>query len=267
MASGTRTHPPSGFHSARASALCWVLAWAAVLTAPVTAQADTVIVAAASDLKFAMDEILEQFGEHHPDGRIDVVYGSSGKFSTQIAQGAPYDLYFSADIAYPRALAKRGFAASDVMPYAVGRIVLWSASLDARELRLEDLPGEDIRRIAIANPQHAPYGARAKEALEAAGVWGAVEGKLVLGSNISQAAQFVETGNADVGILALSLALSPRLSAVGRYWLIPDSMHNALEQGYIVTRRGADKALVWQFVEFMGSDQVQAIMTRYGLRD
>lgn len=244
-----------------ASLLLLILCW----TPP--AAAERLLIAAASDLKFAMDEILGQFQERHPDETINVVYGSSGKFSTQIAQGAPYDLYFSADIAYPRALAEQGLAASDVISYATGRIVLWSATLDARALRLEDLTRDDIRRIAIANPQHAPYGVRAQEALENAGVWAQVEGKLVLGSNISQAAQFVETGNAEAGILALSLALSPRLSAAGNHWLIPEAMHTPLTQGYIITRRGADKQLAWQFADFMGTEEVEAIMARYGFRD
>lgn len=245
----------------RAVLLLALLCWAS------PALADRVLVAAASGLKFAMDEILAQFRERHPGETIAVVYGSSGKFSTQIAQGAPYDLYFSADIAYPERLAAQGFAASPVTTYATGRIVLWSATHDARALRLEDLTQPDIRRVAIANPQHAPYGARAKEALQAAGVWDQLAGKLVLGSNISQAAQFVETGNADAGILALSLALNPRLSAAGSYWLIPETLHRPLEQAFIVTRPGADKRLAWQFADFIATDDVQAILARYGFAD
>lgn len=231
------------------------------------AHADRLIIAAASDLQFAMEDILDRFRAHHPDDVIDIVYGSSGKFSTQIAQGAPYDLYFSADIAYPRQLANAGHAASEVTPYAVGRIVLWRSSRNGSEMRLEDLTAQGIRRVAIANPRHAPYGARAKEALKAAGVWKKVENKLILGSNISQAAQFVETGHAEAGILALSLALSPRLSAAGSYWLIPDSMHKPLEQGYIVTRHGGNKDLAWQLSDFMSTNEARSIMTRYGFRN
>ncbi|MCG2580823.1 MAG: molybdate ABC transporter substrate-binding protein [Marinobacter sp.] len=229
-----------------------------------TAHADRVILAAASNLQYAMEDILEQFREKHPGDTIDVVYGSSGKLSTQIAQGAPYDLYFSADITYPRQLARQGLAASEVMPYGVGRIVLWSASRDASGMTLKDLASADIQRIAIANPRHAPYGARAREALEAADVWPQVQDKLILGSNISQAAQFVETGNAQVGILALSLALSPRLASSGNYWLIPDSWHKPLEQGYVITQRAADNELAWRLSAFMNSDRVRQIMRDNG---
>ncbi|WP_228677575.1 molybdate ABC transporter substrate-binding protein [Marinobacter lipolyticus] len=226
--------------------------------------ADKLMVAAASNLQYAMEDILKQFREQHPDDTINVVYGSSGKLSTQIAQGAPYDLYFSADITYPRQLASMGLAASEVLPYGVGRIVLWSATRDASGMTLADLVPEDIQRIAIANPRHAPYGARAREALEAAGVWPQIQNKLIFGSNISQAAQFVETGNAQVGVLALSLALSPRLAPSGSYWLIPDSLHKPLEQGYIITQRAADNELAQRFSAFMGSDRVRQIMRDNG---
>ncbi|MEQ9545471.1 MAG: molybdate ABC transporter substrate-binding protein [Marinobacter sp.] len=234
--------------------LCWVS----------DAFADKLMVAAASNLQYAMKDILTQFREQHPGDTINVVYGSSGKLSTQITQGAPYDLYFSADITYPRQLARVGLAASEVMPYGVGRIVLWSATRDASGMTLQDLAAADILRIAIANPRHAPYGARAREALEAAGVWPQIQDKLILGSNISQAAQFVETGNARFGILALSLALSPRLASSGSYWLIPDSWHKPLEQGYIITQRAADNELAWQFSAFMDSDKARQIMRDNG---
>jgi len=128
-----------------------------------------ITIAAAADLKFALDEIVMLFKSAHPAAKIEAIYGSSGKFNTQIRQGAPYDLYFSADIAYPRALKVEGLAASEVQPYAVGRIVLWSPVRDASKMTLADLTDPSIRKIAIANPQHAPYGKRAEEALKSAG--------------------------------------------------------------------------------------------------
>lgn len=228
------------------------------------AQAETITIAAASDLRFAMDEIVADFQTRHPDDRVEVVYGSSGKFHTQVQQGAPYDLYFSADIEYPRRLAEAGLAASEVRPYAFGRIVLWSPTLDATAMTLESLADPAITRIAIANPQHAPYGRRAVEALRAAGVWAKVEPKLVYGENISQTAQYVETGNAQVGIIALSLAVSPQLAKQGGYWLIPDSLHEPLEQGFIVTRRAGGNPLARSFADFMDDPATRAVMTRYG---
>ena len=229
-----------------------------------SAHAGKITIAAAADLKFAMDEIVATFQQAHSGDRVDVIYGSSGKFHAQIQQGAPYDLYFSADIAFPRALAKAGFAASEVKPYAVGRIVLWSATLDARQMTLASLTDARIARVAIANPKHAPYGKRAEEALRAAGLWDKVEPKLVYGENIAHTAQFVQTGNAQVGVIALALALNPELASKGGYWLIPDHLHAPLEQGFVITKRAESNALAQQFADYMGSKAARAVMTKYG---
>lgn len=230
----------------------------------VSLYAEKITIAAASDLKFAMDEILASFKKANPGEEVDVVYGSSGKFQTQIRQGAPFDLYFSADIAFPRELVKEGFASGEVVPYALGRIVLWSASLDATKATLSVLTEPKIKRIAIANPKHAPYGKRAEEALKASGLWEKIQEKLVLGENIAQTAQFVETGNAEIGIIALSLALSPELAKKGGYWLIPENLHEPLEQGFIVTKRAADLPLAKKFVEHIRAKSSRTIMRRYG---
>jgi molybdate transport system substrate-binding protein len=226
--------------------------------------AEKITVAAAADLKFAMDEIVGLYQHLHPADNINVVYGSSGKFYTQIAQGAPYDLYFSADIAFPRGLFEKGFAASEVLPYAIGRIVLWSGNMDATAITLADLAGTKITRIAIANPKHAPYGKRAEEALRASGVWEVVEPKLVYGENIAHAAHFVQSGNAQIGIIALSLAISPTLANNGSYQLISDELHAALEQGFIITRRAVDNTLAWRFADYMRDTPARSVMARYG---
>lgn len=231
---------------------------------PVQAHAEKITIAAAADLKFALDEIIGGFNKVNPGHDVGAVYGSSGSFQTQIRHGAPYDLYFSADISYPRELAKEGLAASAVTPYAVGRIVLWSASLDARKMTLGDLAAASIHRIAIANPQHAPYGKRAQEALAASGMWEKVQGKLVFGENVGQAAQYVSTGNAQVGIIALSLALSPALSGKGGYALVPDTLHGSLEQGYIITKRAATNPLATRFSAYLATPAARAVMVRYG---
>jgi molybdate transport system substrate-binding protein len=242
-----------------------VLFFVCLFIAGQTAHAgEKITIAAAADLKFALDEIVVLFEKAHPADRVETIYGSSGKFQTQIRQGAPFDLYFSADIAYPRALKEEGFAASEVQPYAVGRIVLWSPSRDAARMTIAGLADSSIRKIAIANPKHAPYGKRAEEALKAAGVWGKVEGKLVYGENVAQAAQFVQTGNAQAGIVALSLALSPELARQGSYALISDTLHQPLEQGFIVTKRAADNPLARAFARFMAGQEARAVMTRYG---
>lgn len=229
-----------------------------------SAHAEKITVAAAADLKFAMDEIVITFKKANSGDEIDVIYGSSGKFHTQIQQGAPYDLYFSADISFPRELAKNGFSASEVKPYAFGRIVLWSASLDATKMTLSSLTDPKITRIAIANPKHAPYGKRAEEALRASNLWDQVEPKLVYGENISHTAQLVQTKNAQVGIIALALAINSELASKGGYWLIPDNMHEPLEQGFIITKEGANNALAKRFADYMGGKPARAVMTKYG---
>ncbi len=241
-----------------------LLLLASSLFVATTVHAEKITVAAAADLKFAMDEIVTSFKQSHAGTEVEVIYGSSGKFHTQIQQGAPYDLYFSADINYPRELAKKGLAASEVRPYAFGRIVLWSNSMDAAKMTMASLTDLRISRIAIANPKHAPYGKRAEEALRTSGLWDKLQSKLVFGENIAHTAQFVQTGNAQVGIIALSLAVNSELAKKGGYYLIPENLHKPLEQGYVITKRGARKLLARQFADYMGSKQARTVMTKYG---
>lgn len=220
-------------------------------------------IAAAADLRYALDDIIAVYREQHPDADIEVVYGSSGKMTTQIINGAPYDLFFSADIAYPRKLKEYGMTAMEPEVYALGRIVIWSNTLDAGNLGLEDLAADDIRRIAIAQPVHAPYGQRAREALQAAGVWDAVKGKLVFGENIAHTAQMIQSGAAQVGIIALSLAKFPDMAKHGHH-LIDSALHEPLTQGFVVTSRGGDKPQAHAFADHMASDEAHEIMSRYG---
>lgn len=231
---------------------------------PWSAHAEQITIAAAADLKFAMDELVASFRSANTGDDVEVVYGSSGKFHTQIQQGAPFDLFFSADIAFPRELAAAGFASSDVKPYAVGRIVLWSATVDASKLTLTSLTDPKFTRIAIANPKHAPYGKRAEEALRAAGLWDKVEPKLIYGENIAATAQYVQTGAAQIGVIALSLAVNPELASKGGYALVPDKLHAPLEQGYVITKRAAGNALAKRFASFMEGKTARALMTKYG---
>lgn len=228
-----------------------------------TANADRIAVAAASDLKFALTDIRNAFIQKNTGETVDLIFGSSGNFATQVKNGAPYDVFFSADIAFPKQLEAEGFAASRVVPYAVGRIVVWQAR-PGKAPTLADLASPAFRRVAIANPNHAPYGMRAVEALKSAKVWDKVEPKLALGENIAQAAQFVESGAADAGIVALSLVTSPALAGKGAYTLIDATLHAPLQQALIVTRHGKDNALARAFTEFSRSPEAVAILRRYG---
>lgn len=221
-------------------------------------------VAAASDLKFAFDELQPLFEKTYPQHKIEMIMGSSGKFTQQIENGAPFDIFFSADVKMPRALIASGKALEPVTTYAFGRVVLWSAKVDATQLTLDSLTKPEFRKVAIAAPDHAPYGARAKEALKHAGVFKAIENKLVFGENISHTAQLIDTQAAEIGIVALSLALNSTLKAKGGYYLIPADFHQPLEQAYVVTRHGKDNPAAKAFADFMTSDAARKVMRRYG---
>lgn len=240
------------------AAMAWLLA-----LGPVSA-GEKLTIAAAADLKFAMDEIAATFRKAHPGDEVDVIYGSSGKFHTQIQQGGPFDIFFSADKGYAESLKAEGLAVTEPKLYAIGRIVLWSPTRDASKITLKDLDDPKLNKIAIANPAHAPYGKRAEEALRAVGLWDKLKDKLVFGENIAQTAQFVQTGAAEIGVVALSLAKSPELASKGGYALIPDKLHSPLEQAFVITKQGAEKPLAKAFAKYMSAKEARQIMIRYG---
>jgi molybdate transport system substrate-binding protein len=228
--------------------------------------AQEIRVAAAADLKFALDELGAQY-EKQAGKKIDVSYGSSGNFFAQIQNGAPFDLLLSADIEYPRKLEAAGLAEPGTLyEYAVGRIVIWmpaDARTDLAKLEWKALLEPGVERIAIANPEHAPYGRAAVAALRKAGVYEQVLRRLVYGENIAQAAQFVASGTAQAGILALSLAVSPPMRA-GKRWEIPADMHPPIEQGAIILKSAKDKAGARAFLAFLKSDAGRKILGSYG---
>lgn len=224
----------------------------------------TLSIAAASDLQFALKQVVRDFEAQEPGARVHLVFGSSGKLSTQIRQGAPFDLFFSADLSYAQALVDQGLTVGGVHPYATGRLVLWSARENVSTLTLADLGAKRYACIAIANPRHAPYGQRAAEALRASGVWEAIQDRLVYGENVSQTAQFVRSGNAQVGIVALSLVLDPALEDIGSHALIPQTLHQPLEQGHVLLRRAASKPVAQRFLRHLEGPAARAILAAYG---
>ena len=227
-------------------------------------QPGKILIAAASDLKFALDSMVTVFKKNNR-GTVNVIYGSSGKLSEQISNGAPFDIFFSADINYPRQLKEKALTASEVYLYGIGRIVLWSKKLDPNKDGMNSLVSPSIKKIAIANPVHAPYGKRAEEALTYYKLLETVKGKLVYGENISQTAQFITTGAADIGIVALSLAVSPNMKKEGgKYYLIPENSHKPLEQGAVITRIGKGNDLAKAFMEFIKSDTANKILFHFG---
>ena len=217
---------------------------------------------------FCLEELNRQFTNSHPAVTLRTSTGSSGNFFAQIRNGAPFDLFLSADMSYPKELIKAGAAEqSSLFQYAVGRLALWTVNTNlALTNGLLALRDPTVKHIAIANPEHAPYGRAAREALRHAGLWDTLQPRLVLGENISQAAQFVQTGNADAGIVALSLVLSPRLTNVGRWVEVPPNTYPPLEQGAVLTRRGKDNSAASAYLKFLQSGQAREIFDRYGFR-
>jgi molybdate transport system substrate-binding protein len=244
-----------------AAAICWL--------APLGfAQRKQIRVAAAADLQTAMPELAKSF-EAQTGVSVDVVYGSSGNFFSQIQNGAPLDVFFSADSEYPRELEKSGFAEPHTAAvYAIGSIVLWmpaNAACNPEAERWKCLQRSSVKKIAIANPEHAPYGRAAVAALQKAGIYGEVKAKLVLGENISQAAQFVQSGNAQVGILAYSLTRSPALNG-GKQWEIPRGSYPPIEQTVIVLAAAKEKAAAQEFAKFVTQGPGRAVLAKFGFQ-
>lgn len=227
-----------------------------------------VSVAAAADLKFAFDELIDEFEQQHPDIKVEVTYGSSGNFFAQLSSQAPFDIYFSADMAYPRGLVEKGLAdPQSEFLYAVGQIVVWvpsASSIDVERLGIKAVLDPAARKVAIANPQHAPYGRAAQATLTSLGVYDEVEDRLVFGENIAQAAQFVESGAADVGVIALSLALAPALREKGRYWTVPLDTYPTMEQGSVILNWAKDRDATEHFRSFVAGPPGREILRRYG---
>jgi len=240
-----------------------------LLSGTVAAQPDaarTLRVAAASDLQAALPDIIKGF-ERESKSTVTVSFGSSGNFFAQIQNGAPYDVYLSADIDYPRQLIASKFAeASSLYRYATGRIVLWTRKDSGIDVRrgLSALKDPAVKRIAIANAKLAPYGRAAEAALRREQLYDAVRGKLVIGDNISQTAQLADSGNADVGIIALSLALGPALRASGQYFEIPESAHPPIEQAAVIVTASKNKALAGELLAYLKRPEVAGRLHDFG---
>ncbi len=215
-----------------------------------------------------MKEVANAF-EKRTGHRVRVSIGASGSIYSQIINGAPFDLFLSADVNYPRRLEQQGLVRPGSFTiYAIGHLVLWTRSasgVDVVRLQMKSLTAAKVRKVAIANPGHAPYGQGAVEALRHFGIEQAVKPKLVLGESASQVLQFVSTGAADVGFLPLSLVLAPSAPKDGRYWLVPDSAHSKLEQAAVILKGGrVTPAVAFRFLDFLKGSEGKALLEKYG---
>lgn len=228
----------------------------------------TVSVAAAADLVYCLEDLNAAFDKTHPDVELKSSTGASGNFFAQIKNGAPFDVFLSADVNYPKELIKAGLAdEKSLQMYAIGHLVVWT-TLDKVDVSkgVESLAAPGLGKVAIANPEHAPYGRAAKAAIEHAKLWDTLKDKIVYGENIAKTAQFVETGNADAGIVALSLVLSPKLTKKGKWVEVPESDYPRLEQAAVLTKKGAENPMAAKYLEFLRSPEARAVFDRYGFR-
>ncbi len=239
----------------------------AASTYPGAAQRDAPVVAAASDLQFAIEEIAQEFTAE-TSMRVRLSLGSTGNFARQIREGAPFQIFMAADEKFIEELHRDGFTRGEGDLYALGRIVMMvphGSSLEADgqlDTLAAALDAGAINRFAIANPEHAPYGMRAEEALRHRGLWEPLQPHLVLGENVSQAAQFALSGNAEGGIIAYSLALAPGVAERGTFELIPEEWHHPLRQRMALLNNAGPVAEA--FYDYMNGPAARAVMERYG---
>jgi molybdate transport system substrate-binding protein len=228
--------------------------------------AQEITVAAAADLQFVMQDIATRFQAESAKS-VKLIYGSSGNFAQQLQNGAPFDMFFSANIDYPRQLEAAGLTEQgSFYQYATGKIVIWvpnDSKLDVNS-GLKALLDPAVKKIAIANPQHAPYGKAAVAALQKEKIYDRVKDKFVLGENISQAASFVVSGAADVGVVALSLALSPNMKDKGRYAEVPPTDYPPIEQACVVMKSSRNKSIAAEFEKFIQSPAIRELFEGYG---
>lgn len=235
---------------------------------PAAPEITTVRIAAAADLRFALPELLAEFERDNPDVRCVATFGASGTLFAQLQNGAPQDLFLSADLQYPERLIELNLADPDsLFRYAVGHLVIWvpnESDLDLEHLGLGAVRVPSIRRVAIANPQHAPYGRAARAALDSAGLLDEVNERLVLAENVAQAGQFVESGAAEIGLISRSLALAPRMRERGRFWVVPEVAYPPLIQGGVILRATPHGQAARRIRAFISSGRGQALLAQFG---
>jgi molybdate transport system substrate-binding protein len=225
-------------------------------------------IAAAADLRYALEDVAAEFRKVHPDVDVKITYGSSGNFFSQISNHAPFDLFLSADASYPTKLVAQGEGGKgSEFTYAVGRIVLWApngSKFNPAKRKMQALLDPALKKVAIANPDHAPYGRAAEAALKKYKLWDKLQPKLVQAGNISETATMAQSGATDVGILALSLALAPQMKNAGTYFEIPPENYPTINQVGVILAYAKNPAGARMFKQFLLGPEARTILKRYG---
>jgi molybdate transport system substrate-binding protein len=239
-----------------------IFLFAIILSVGIYAQ--KVRVAAAANLRFVIEEIKNKYEAQNPSSKIDIVIGSSGMFYQQIINGAQFDLFMAADKQFPEKLKQQGAVSGRVITYAYGKLILWSSSLDLKKTGITVLASPDVKRIAVAKPDLAPYGDRAIQVLKNEGLYEKVKSKIVYGDNIAQTAQYAATGNAEAGFIALALALGPDMVGKGSYIEIDSKAYQPIEQALVMLKGWQRNPETAKFLRYLLSAECKSIFEKYG---
>lgn len=229
-----------------------------------SAVAQKVNVAAAANLRYVLEEIKTVYLKAHPGSVVNLTFGSSGTLVQQISNGAVFDFFMSADNVFPQKLKEKGLTVGPMTTYAFGKLALYSTSLKVEKLGLDVLKDASVTKIALANPETAPYGERSMALLKAMGLYEQLQSKLVVAENIAAAAQFAFTGNAEIGFIAYSLALAPEMSGKGSCYVVPASRYKPIEQSCILIKRSVLNTEAVRFRRFVLSAEVKPLWEKYG---
>ena len=236
----------------------------AILVATLSLSAQKVNVAAAANLRYVLEEIKTAYVKQHPKAKVNLTFGASGMLVQQIQNGASFDFFMAADNEFPVKLKDKGLTTGAMSTYAFGKLAIYSTSLDVEKLGLGVLRNPSVKKIAIANPETAPYGERSIELLKSQKLYESLKSKIVLGENISQAAQFAFTGNAEIGFIALSLALAPDMAGKGSYYVIPLNLYKPIEQACILIKTPVLNTEASRFKKFVLSASTKGIWEKFG---
>lgn len=239
---------------------------AALILTPMLVFAGDAKITAAADLVYCFAEMEKAFEKRYPNEKLSFAYGSSGKAFTQLSNGAPFDMFFSANMGYVQKLKDAGIVVTEPKPYAYGRVGIWTTDSKGIDVSkgLSILLDPKVKKIAVPDPAHAPYGVAAVEALKSQGIYDKVKDKLVLGENATQTAQFAQSGAADVALIPISLGYSDVLKKEGPFWLMNGKWHNDIVQGYGITKQGASNDTAHKFEAYVATPEARAIFKKYG---